>query len=397
MKKFFVLSVVCACFAFAGLAQNPSPVKVMVLKDNTNLRAKPALNVEVAGQVPANQELTVKSMDAEWVEVVAPTNIDFWVLSDYLKDGVVVCRRIVNVRAGPGINFSVVGQLTNNVKAEVRGSHADWVKIAPPESCSLWVSRALVTLVPPAPALPAKAAPAKPPIVESPPARPPAMETAAADKTVQAEEVKQPAETNAPKPAPAEEAGILPVTNRVAEQAGEEKKAAFLKPPADLDLVPEIGQGQWKQYEGVLRPKNFLVHSPSNFRLVADDKDGQPRTVCFVKGNRAQLDALLFRELIISGRQYWVRRQRYPVLVPPPTPFQARPGKHKAGAAQIVNLFESPRKCFRRIVNFLTHQFLSTCGRRQDFPACGSAAGGRCKFRAGSDQVWPSVPVFRRK
>ncbi|MDO9542376.1 MAG: SH3 domain-containing protein [Kiritimatiellia bacterium] len=312
MKKLFVLSVIAACFVSSGFAQNSSPVKVRVLKDNTNLRAKPALNVEVAGQMSANQELTVKSMDAEWVEVVAPTNIDFWVLGDYLRDGIVVCRRMVNVRAGPGINFSVVGQMTNNVKVDVRGSHADWVKIAPPESCSLWVSRFLVTLRPPTPVLPVRVAPAKPPTVESPAVRPSVMETSA-DRTVQAE-AKKPEDTNAIKPAG--EAAVFPVTKRGAEQAGEEKKATVMKPPADLDLIPEVGQGQWKQFEGVLRPKNFLVRSPSGFRLVADNKDGQPRTVCFVKGNRAQLDALLFRELIISGRQYWVHRQRYPVLVP---------------------------------------------------------------------------------
>ena len=41
-----------------------------------------------------------------------------------------------------------------------------------------------------------------------------------------------------------------------------------------------------------------------------------PRTVCFVKGNHAQLKALLNRYVVIGGREYWVRRQKYPVLVP---------------------------------------------------------------------------------
>ncbi|MDO9543025.1 MAG: hypothetical protein Q7J98_11985, partial [Kiritimatiellia bacterium] len=77
-----------------------------------------------------------------------------------------------------------------------------------------------------------------------------------------------------------------------------------------------IGQGQVKQFEGTLKTKNFLVRSPSDFRLVVTDQGGQSRTICFVKGNRAQLKALLFRELIITGRQYWVHRHRQPVVVP---------------------------------------------------------------------------------
>ena len=301
MKRRFVMLVAFACFASYGLGQNSLPVKVRVLKDNTNLRAKPALNVEVVGQVSANQELTIKSMDLEWVEVVTPTNIDFWMLGDYLKDGVVVCRQTVNVRAGPGINFSIVGQLTNGAKVEVRGNLADWIKLAPPGGCSLWVSRPLVEIVPPTPVLPVRLSPARPPVVESP------------GGTIQAE-AKKPEERTAPSPAPA--TNLFFVSKRGEDQTGEEKKTVAIKPPADLDLIPEVGQGQWKQFEGVLRTKNFLVRSPSNFRLVTNDQDGQSRTICFVKGNRAQLDALLYRELIISGRQYWVQRHRYPVVVP---------------------------------------------------------------------------------
>ena len=103
-------------------AQGVPPVKVRALKDNTNLRARPALNVEVVGQVSAGEELVARSIETEWVEVVAPTNIDFWVLGDYLKDGRVTCRQTVNVRAGPGINFSIVGQLANGAEVALRGN-----------------------------------------------------------------------------------------------------------------------------------------------------------------------------------------------------------------------------------------------------------------------------------
>ena len=69
--------------------------------------------------------------------------------------------------------------------------------------------------------------------------------------------------------------------------------------------------------EGILQAKNFFFRAPSDFRLVTrDDGNKNSETICFVKGNQAQLKALMYRRLIISGREYWVKRQKYPVLVP---------------------------------------------------------------------------------
>jgi len=314
MKKFFISLIAVVCLASHGFGQNASPVKVRALKDNTNLRAKAGLNVEVAGQVAVNQELTVKSMDFEWVEVVAPTNIDFWVLGDYLKDDLVVCRQTVNVRVGPGLNFSIVGQLRNGDKVEIRGSHTGWIKIAPAESCSLWVSRPLVEIVqqtpPPAPI---RVQAVKPPVPVDSVVPRPGSAGSTADKAAQ---------SVPKKPEPAEPPKVVLMTNTAVVAGSEEiktreaAKTPAIKPPEDLDLIPEIGQGQIKQFEGTLKTKNFLVRSPSDFRLVVTDPGGQPRTICFVKGNRSQLKALLFRELVVIGRQYWVHRSRQPVVVP---------------------------------------------------------------------------------
>jgi len=312
MKKFFLSLIACACVASYGFGQNASPVMVRALKDNTNLRARAGLNVEVAGQAAANQELTAKSMDSEWVEVVAPTNIDFWVLGDYLKDGLVVCRQTVNVRVGPGLNFSIVGQLRNGDNVEVRGSHTDWIKIAPPEGCSLWVSRPLVEIVLQTPPAPVRTQTVRPALVDSVVPRSTGVGSTAGSAAQSG--AKKPESAEPPKFMVMTNAGVVAGSEEIKTQ--EAVKTAALKPPEDLDLIPEIGQGQVKQFEGTLKTKNFLVRSPSDFRLVVTDQGGQPRTICFVKGNRSQLKALLFRDLVVIGRQYWVHRSRQPVLVP---------------------------------------------------------------------------------
>lgn len=322
----FIIGLVLQCCVqnLLSYPTNTAAIKVKALKDSINLRARPALTAEVVGQAAVNQELAAKSLDMEWVEVVAPTNIDFWVLGDYLKEGVVICSQMVNVRAGPGINFSSVGQLNNETKVDVRGSHGDWIKIAPPENCSLWVSRSLVEVVPVKPpsfdssVLPEPLPDSGKRAVPAPPAAVPKLEP---KKPEQAESVKPSVSptTNIPAAVPAAhirapEAPVAAQPQQPAAVGGPIK--VVIGPPKDLDLDPDIVQGQWKEYSGVLRTRNFLTRSPSDFRLVAKDKDGHSHTLCFIKGNRAQLDALLFRELVVQGREYRVRRNSCPVLVP---------------------------------------------------------------------------------
>ncbi len=312
MKFFFLSFIYVFCLVSFCFGKSNPPVKVRVLKDNTNLRAKAGLNYEVAGQMMTDQELTAKSIDSNWVEVVAPTNIDFWILGDYLNDGLVVCRKNVNVRAGPGINFSIVGQMRNSDRVEVRGSHMDWIKIAPPENCSLWVSRPLVEIVLQTPPTRARTQEVKQAPVESKITRETGILSAEGSAATADEKKTKPSKPSKPE-----------VITRAETVSGSEegktqeavKTAAEVKPPEDLDLIP-VGQGQMKQFRGILKSKNFLVRSPSSFRLVANDEDGRSRTVCFVKGNRAQLRALLFRDLVVIGRQYWVHRHRQPVVVP---------------------------------------------------------------------------------
>ncbi|MBU4199446.1 MAG: SH3 domain-containing protein [Verrucomicrobia bacterium] len=320
MKSWTWMLIVILTVTLSAWAAGPAPLKIKSLKNNVNLRAKPIPTAEVVGQVSANDILISKSMDGEWVEIVPPTNVNFYVLGDYVKDGVIQCRQKVNVRSGPGINFTIVGQLVSAKKVIVRGAAADWVKIAPPESCSVWISRSLVEVMVDQPA---RAAPAK--------VKPVNIDTAKVEP-VKAEPVKpapvaakKPEDKPAAKPQTSKvalERSTVPVIPRTNDTgvavAGWTNTAAEAqnKPPADLVLIPSLGQGQWKQYDGTLRPRGVLARTPSRYRLVSYDTNGNARTVCYVKGNNDQLSTLINRPMIISGREYWVQRQNYPVLIP---------------------------------------------------------------------------------
>ncbi|MCA1808590.1 MAG: SH3 domain-containing protein [Lentisphaerae bacterium] len=241
-----------------------------------NLRAKPSLTVEVVAQVSEPDILTVKSVAEEWVEVLPPDHADLWVLGDYVQDGMIRCNRSVNVRAGAGINFNVVGQLADGDPVEVRGSHADWIRIAPPSAASLWVAASLVELVLPTPPEPEP----EPVVQEEPPTEPVVV-----------------AEPPPPPPQP-----VAP---------------PVIAPPADLDLNHAMPQGELRDYEGTLRPRSFFARTPSRYRLTGvRPETGSEFTICYVRGNDAQLKSLLNRRMRITGREYWVFRLDYPVLIP---------------------------------------------------------------------------------
>jgi hypothetical protein len=306
-----------------------------VLKNNCNLRAKALVTSEVVGQVSENDILLAKMIDKEWVEVVPPASVDLWVLGDYVKDGAINCSQKVNVRAGAGINFNIVGQLSQGVKVEVRGTHAAWIKIAPLPECSLWISRLLVSEVPltyvePAKLEPAKAEPVKPLLPMAPPAF---AEALRAGRPEAGKPLPAPAVVIVPPAQPAPEVKppiTLPeparnVTNGVAGGLAEpvaplpspSPHAGVFSSPPGLDLVANTEQGRWREVDGLLRPKDFFFRAPSDFRLVTPEGGNRNSvTICFVKGNQAQLEALMYRRLIISGREYWVKRQKHPVLVP---------------------------------------------------------------------------------
>ena len=118
-------------------------VPVRVLSDRVNLRAAPQLTAEVVAQVDENDVLQAREIGAEWVEVVTPTNVDGWIHREFYVDGRVNVKKL-NVRAGPGINYKVLGEMRRNDPVEVRGEFGEWLKIAPPPDSSVWISSAYV-------------------------------------------------------------------------------------------------------------------------------------------------------------------------------------------------------------------------------------------------------------
>jgi SH3-like domain-containing protein len=268
----------CALISSQAVAQPlASGLQARVKGDRVNLRAAPEANAEVVSQVADGVVLPVRSITADWVEVVPPDATDTWVAGEFVVDGTVVVNRL-NARAGAGINHAIVGAFQRGDKVERRGSFGEWVKVAPPADARVWVSRALVEVIDPnAPVLPPPAAPAASAVTE--------------EEQFLAEE-----------PAPIQVLGVRdeePVT----------------PPPSDLRLIPLDGQGKVVQREGILKRSPVLMfNAPGTHRLVRREGNTVV-TTAYLRGNVQQLNSLLDQQLLIRGQEYWTEEVRQPLIV----------------------------------------------------------------------------------
>ena len=287
MKRWLL---VAAVMTVPGLTFGQSQATEMrVTGERGNGRAKPYDKAEVVGQVATNSTVMVIRTDGQWAQIRSPSNISLWVYRDFVTNGLVTAPKL-KVRAGPSFLYSDVGVMEKGDKVEVRAERGEWLEIAPPASCALWMSRNYVA--------PTASTPAPPPSSASPAAPPPSpME-------------KEPFAAVTPPPVPPP---VQTTTPAVAVS-----KPLPQPPPEDLKkqgLVPLDGQGKTVQLEGELRPAGFLFGPPARYRLV-DRQGGVYRTICYVKGNNKQLSGFVGRPLLISGRQYWLQGTREPVVVP---------------------------------------------------------------------------------
>jgi len=127
---------------------------------NANLRAKPSLNSEILISLKKGQQIhqigTAHDPKApadepkEWVEVTAPIGTKVWIFAALVDPASKTVRSAkVNLRAGPGRNYSEVGYLLQGAAIQELRSADGWIQIAAPEgSVTGYIARDLVNAAP---------------------------------------------------------------------------------------------------------------------------------------------------------------------------------------------------------------------------------------------------------
>ena len=321
-------AILLAAALAAATVSAARAAKVVVTGDRVNLRATAKGESEVVTQLSYGEELELHGSPADpWVAVAIPERCDVWISSPFLT-GDEVNVRTVHLRAGAGLNYSVVGDLHRGDKVKIRGKSGDWTKIAPPQiaGVSAYVTNAYVKVKaevpppapqpqPPAPRQQPAPAPVQPLVVPVAPA-PTAAPAQPAQPIRDVVDARSPESPVAPRPAPptpiASDKG-RPSTLLGPAHADSGAKVGPAGIPASR-LRSDVAQASSGAFSGTLaRTPRFGSH-PTKFRLVRFDAKGDPETVAYVHGNSGQLGEMNGSMLTIVGAVYWFKETALPTV-----------------------------------------------------------------------------------
>ena len=329
MKTSKALLFGAALFA-AAASILPAQTPVRVTADNVNLRAKALLTSEVVAQAAYGDRFSAYTIGDEWVEVAAPASADLWVMKSYVvTPGNTIGANRVNLRAGPSINYNIVATLSLGDAVEPRGEEVqEWIKVAPPSSARLWISREFIEIL----SGDAATAPSAEKTVEiasrgEKPDKSAGISEKTAETTSQeppkAEKTSKKRKSKAKTEEPASEtpAGVpadLPtplVSPSIPEKDTVAAREIPVQAPANLKLIPLEGQGRLTEIEGELRAAPLINEAPTRYRVVRW-QNNRWQILCHVYGEAAKFRSLQDKRVHLKGREYWIQGAAAPVLVP---------------------------------------------------------------------------------
>lgn len=162
MKCHFPLATALALSVAAAFAADEAVVKA----PRINVRGQPTTGSEIVTQLKQGEKITVleeivhpkpaKDEPAKWLRIALPSNTPVWVSTQFLTNGSVAVPRL-NVRSGPGENFSVIGRIPKGTALKELRRNGDWLEIEAPASTFAYIAADLVirNAAAPAPAPPA--------------------------------------------------------------------------------------------------------------------------------------------------------------------------------------------------------------------------------------------------
>jgi uncharacterized protein YgiM (DUF1202 family) len=244
-----------------AVAENSATVK----RDRVNVRGQPTTFSEVITQLRKDETVVIleeiklakpkADEPAEWAKIQMPVNTPVWVNANYIDptNKTVMARRL-NLRAGPGENFSVVGQLTKDAEVKDIRVVDEWMEIEAPTNAYAFVACEFLEKK-------AAAEPAPPPAV--------------APKTEPPPEAKPAAPAMAPAPAPeaakaAEKEVILAQEQKVAEARPEPAVKEQTPLISDTAPAPSPVAKRIVRREGVVK-STVSIQAPTQFQLVSTD------------------------------------------------------------------------------------------------------------------------------
>jgi len=127
----------------------PGPAEAAV--NNVNVRGQAGLKGEVIAHLQKGETVTVLSQitldkhkadePAQWAKISLPTNVNVWVDSKFIDPTAkTVTPKKLNMRGGPGENYSVLGVIEKGTVVTEAGAKGNWTKIEAPASAYAFIA-----------------------------------------------------------------------------------------------------------------------------------------------------------------------------------------------------------------------------------------------------------------
>lgn len=252
--------------------------------NHVNVRGQPKLNSEVVTRLGKDQKVIVieeitrnnsgPDEPSAWAKIALPSDVHVWVNTGFIDaTNKTVKPKKLNVRSGPGENFSVLGRLVRGDPVNQVGAKGDWLEIEAPTNAYAFVAAQYLRQEPTVPT-------------------PPATEAALASTTVTNEPAIAAAATGA-QPSTATAAPAVN-TNTIAETATNPPTAT---PPVASETPPE----RIVEREGIVRGTTS-IQAPTHFELVSPENG---RTIDYLYTTSANLDLRRYKGLriVVTGTE----------------------------------------------------------------------------------------------
>lgn len=134
-------------FAHTAFTQEKAPFIATITRDRVNIRAGTNLNYEVMYQLNKNDLVRVVDEMDNWYKVRLPEQVLCYIKSDYVEKNEGVGRvkgDSVNIRCGPGQNYTILAQLNKDDKVKIIKDLNGWYGIAAPSKVYGYIHKEFV-------------------------------------------------------------------------------------------------------------------------------------------------------------------------------------------------------------------------------------------------------------
>ena len=285
------------------------PGPAVVDANNVNVRGQAKLTSEVITRLTKGQSVTVieeithkssgPSEPSAWAKIVLPPEVHVFVNSSYIDAAKKTVKpKKLNLRSGPGENYSVVGVMGQGDAVREIATKGAWTEIEAPAHAYAYVAAQYLKQEPAAPPVAVKTPPVTtPPVAVASPPTPP---TPAPTPTPLPEAPAIAAPPSTPPSTPPTTTASTPPSAVTPETPGAEPPV-ISAPPAPEPIVTGPPTKRIVQREGFVRGTTS-IQAPSKFELVSVDTH---RTIDWIYTSSPNLDLSRYKGLriVITGEE----------------------------------------------------------------------------------------------